>query len=381
MTVQPVGVSVTSSVFGGGEKYLVDLYGNSRLRDEFEATLLGSMPGWETTGLTARTLGQGQKWSRRGLAGSVIALPLSMARGRHGLAEFSAQERPAFFHFQYKREQILFTASAARRSPVLWTEHGRLPRFGLWKAVAPAYRRAARQASAIVCVTAGVADDIDALLGPGGPTVHVIENSVDLARFKPPGAEERSAARATLDVPSDSLVLASVCRVSESKRLRLLIDAAASIPGAIALVCGDGPDRPALQAHAAGTGARFTGFVDDPGTVYRAADVLVHPTSGEGEGLPLALLEAAACGLPAVVCNDSGLAPLVAGWGSIATGPTAAGVAAAVLATRSPDRCAAARRWAGHHSLDGWVAAHLEVMRSIAAAPPAHRRSPLFDQP
>jgi glycosyltransferase involved in cell wall biosynthesis len=146
----------------------------------------------------------------------------------------------------------------------------------------------------------------------------------------------------------------------------LLLDAIGGIADAVALVCGDGPERDALEARAPEGRARFTGFMEDPRDAYLAADIVALP-SGAREGFPFGLLEAAAAGLPAVVVADSGLSASVAGWGEVAAEPTPEAYAEAILrASRSADP-AAPRRWADAHSQGRWIEAHLEVMRSTIA--------------
>ena len=367
MTARDAGVVVTTTSFGGAEKYLVDIYGDHRVRREFQGFLLGDVPGWDATGLPARSLHHGAKWNRRGAARSLASLPSTR---RSGLAAFDAYIRarhPAFMHLQFKREQVLFTRSLARRGvPVVWTEHGGLPRFAMWRAIAPAYRRAARSAHPIICVAQHVADDVDALLGGRGPTIRVIEGGIDPDWLPAPHGAERAAARERLGLPGDALVVATVSRLVTIKRVELLLDALALLPDSVGLVCGDGPERGALEARAPAGRVRFTGFLSDPRDAYRAADVIALP-SGAREGFPFGLLEAATAGLPAVVVADSGLSAPVSGWGQTAAEPMPELYAEAILrAARSADP-AAPRRWADAHSLDRWIDAHLEVMRSTIA--------------
>jgi glycosyltransferase involved in cell wall biosynthesis len=367
VTARDAGVVVTTTSFGGAEKYLIDIYGDPRVRREFHGLLLGDVPGWDATGLPARPLGHGTKWNRRSAVRSLAALPRTR---RSGLAAFDAYiqaRHPAFMHVQFKREQVLFSRPIARRGvPVVWTEHGGLPRFAAWRAIAPAYRRAARSAHTNVCVAQHVADDIDALLGGRGPAIRVIEGGIDPNWVRPTEPAARAAARERFGLPQEALVIASIARLVTIKRVELLLEALALVPDAVGLICGDGPERNALEACAPRDRVRFTGFLMDPRDAYRAADVVALP-SGAREGFPFGLLEAAAAGLPAVVVADSGLAAPVSGWGEVASEPTPEAYADAILrASRSADP-AAPRRWADAHSLDRWIDAHLEVMRSTVA--------------
>lgn len=366
MTHRSAGVVVTTSTFGGAEKYLLDVYGHPRVRAEFEGTLLGELPGWGAQGLPAIGLGFGPKWSRSNAARALLALPATRRRGLAALDDFARRDNPAFMHLQFKREQILFSSSLSRHVPVLWTEHGGLPRFASWKAIARSYRRAARSTTTIICVAQHVADDLATLIGPGGPRLTVIEGGIDPMWILPASPAEREAARARLGVPQSAVVVASVARLVPVKRVGLLLDAVREHGDLFAIVCGDGPERRSLEASALSERTLFTGFLQDPRDVYRAADVIAFP-SGAREGFPYGLLEAAAAGLPAAVVADSGLGASVAGWGEVSAEPGPAAFAAAILRARDRDAPSAPRAWAERHSLDRWIDAHLEVMRALAA--------------
>jgi len=98
-------------------------------------------------------------------------------------------------------------------------------------------------------------------------------------------------------------------RLAPKKGLQYLVRAAAELDGPYELVVvGDGKRRDDLEALAdrLDVSVTFAGFVDpdDVGACYRDADVFVLP-SIEGEGIPNAMLEAMAWGLP-VVGTDSG---------------------------------------------------------------------------
>jgi glycosyltransferase involved in cell wall biosynthesis len=95
-------------------------------------------------------------------------------------------------------------------------------------------------------------------------------------------------------------------RMTEQKGLDSLLRAFAQVketlPGARLRLVGDGADRASLEALAAELGVRsaceFPGFLGDPLAAIEDADLYVLPS--RWEGLPNALLEAIALGLPVV---------------------------------------------------------------------------------
>lgn len=113
-----------------------------------------------------------------------------------------------------------------------------------------------------------------------------------------------------------------VGRLIKEKNVHLLIEAAAKLRdnGVLIdlLVVGDGPERNKLEAQAAGLGldhVMFTGFLDghdDVLSLMKSSKVLALPSSREGFGT--VVLEAAACGLPAVTVQhvDNAATELVA---------------------------------------------------------------------
>jgi glycosyltransferase involved in cell wall biosynthesis len=118
---------------------------------------------------------------------------------------------------------------------------------------------------------------------------------------------------------------------------------------------------------------RYLGHVDDKADIFAASNVFAFTSSGQGEGFPIAVLEAAAHGLPTVTSLGSGAARLVEEAGGIVMPASATSQewAEALLASLDPKRSRGARAWAEGHDLGPWTDAHLEVFIGAAAAPGA----------
>ncbi len=133
----------------------------------------------------------------------------------------------------------------------------------------------------------------------------LIFNGVDTAVFQPPREGEKAAARRRFDLPPDTPVALFVGRFVEKKGLHLLRQAAASRPDVLWVFAGWGVLDPAAWGLA---NVRIVRDVSghDLADLYRAGDVLVLPS--QGEGFPLVIQEALACGLPVVCGRESTLA-------------------------------------------------------------------------
>lgn len=150
--------------------------------------------------------------------------------------------------------------------------------------------------------------------------IRVVPGGVDLQRFRI--EETRAEARLRLGWPPDRPTLLTVRRLVHAKGIENLITSAAllreRIPDLQLMVCGTGPLGPSLQRLVRERGledtVRLNGFLADEQlpTAYRAADLMVVPTVAL-EGFGLIVLEALACGTPALVTPISGLPETVSG--------------------------------------------------------------------
>lgn len=157
-------------------------------------------------------------------------------------------------------------------------------------------------------VTAAQRDFMVSTCGYPEGRIHFIRNGVDPAGFDP--GDDR-APLAEFGIESGSQVVAIVARLHPVKDHPTLLDAAkrvlAELPGTQFLIVGDGPAALDLKSAVARLGiaesVHFTGTRPDVPRLLRAVDVFV--LSSVSECLPVAVLEAMACGRP-VVCTDVG---------------------------------------------------------------------------
>ena len=134
----------------------------------------------------------------------------------------------------------------------------------------------------------------------------VVVNGVDVARLTD-AAAGRWAARAALGLTTPGPVVGTAARFDPVKRLDLLLHATARVSDTTVRVVliGRGDEQRRLRelAAALGLGARavFAGEIVDAARFFPAFDVYAAPS--EKEGMPLAVLEAMALGVP-VLASD-----------------------------------------------------------------------------
>ncbi|NOZ20764.1 MAG: glycosyltransferase [Planctomycetes bacterium] len=151
-----------------------------------------------------------------------------------------------------------------------------------------------------VCIRSGV---------PEGK-VALIRNGIDIGRFKP---RERGR-KGRLRVKGRRRVVGFAGRLVPEKGIACLLEAmdlvSRALPDVLLLVAGDGELRSELKArYHDSPHVGFLGHLDDMTDFYPVLDVLVLPSLWEG--LPNAVVEAMACGVPVVATDVGGTGEIV----------------------------------------------------------------------
>lgn len=233
---------------------------------------------------------------------------------------------------------------------------------------------AAQRAAGIIAVSQALKSAM-VEIGIPDSAITVLRNGVDLTLFHPRGRDE---ARAAFDLTGPTLL--SVGHLIERKGHEFAIGALAMLPACTLLIVGEGPEQKRLEALAASLGVtqrvRFLGAVphDRLQRIYVAADALVLASSREG--WPNVLLEAMACGTPAIATPAWGNPEVIAASsaGLLMKSRSAEGVADAVerLFASPPDRTAT-RAYAEQFGWDTTSEGQHRLFERILAQRSAHR--------
>ncbi|MGH7560647.1 MAG: glycosyltransferase [Gemmatimonadales bacterium] len=248
------------------------------------------------------------------------------------------------------------------RIPLLFTDHGRYSPEPRLRAMAE--RWYSRHTDRIVAVSSPLSSYLQEFLRlPVAPMV--IPNGINLAKFNSGNDLERAHLRSAWGLKAGDQLAVAVGRLAPVKNhatmLSALAEASSTAPGLHLLLLGEGALEPELrrQAETLGVTGRvhFAGFRDDVAACLAAADFWV--SASRTEGLPLALLEAMAAGLPIVATAVGGVPETLGGAGVLVTSAGSAELARAMAALATDP---ARRRDLGRRSLERVQGYSLEAM-------------------
>ena len=289
---------------GGAERLLVSL---AEVRsDDLDVEVAYLLPG--KSHLVPELLAAG-------VPSHLIAGPLGMADPRWPLRlrRLVHRSRPDVVHLHSPAAASiarLVVRTQRSRPAIVSTEHNMWGAFG-WLT---------RALNAITAplddLRLAVSAEVRASMGPRrAGAVEVLLHGIpvqDLARRR----GERHAARASLGIDDATVLVATVANLRAKKDYPTLLAAAAACadePRLQFVAIGQGPLAEELRARHTALGLgdrfRFLGYHPDPPAVVAGADVFA--LTSRHEGLPIALLEAMALGVPPVASSVGGVSEVV----------------------------------------------------------------------
>lgn len=277
--------------------------------------------------------------------------------------------RPRAVHAHWIIPQGMVARLAVPRLPTLVTTLGG-DLYALRAAPLRAVKSSVVRRARAVTVMNREMRDMVVEMGAEAASVRVLPMGAEIPADEAPGRPERTG-------------VLFVGRLVEKKGLSFLLDAIGSLDPAERpplTVVGDGPLRASLQREAAGLGVTFLGQLDRDALrqQFRSAAVSVFPSapasSGDRDGLPVALLEALGSSCPVIVSDMPGLSDVVTSdrEGLVVPPADSAALAAAIrTAMSSPERRMAWGEAARSRSLDYSVeaigASYRRILRAVIA--------------
>ncbi len=228
------------------------------------------------------------------------------------LRQLMREMEPDVLHLHSRRGCDTWGALAGRLHgvPTVLSRRVDNPESKLWAALKY------RLPSHVVTISQGIRE---VLLREGVPAARItcVPSAVDTAQYRP-GRGELCWFREEFKLPDEALTIGMAAQFIERKGHATLLDALPAVfarhPEARVLLLGQGPLVDEIQQRVTAdpqlsARVQLTGFRSDLDRVLPCLDVLAHPAYMEGLGV--ALLQAAACGLPIVGGRAGGIPEIV----------------------------------------------------------------------
>ena len=209
-------------------------------------------------------------------------------------------------HFATEPAAAARELAAELEVPFTFTAHG----YDIRRKPPADFAARAAAARAVVTVSRANAQFIAETFGVPHRHLRVIPCGVDAAQFRPPNGKP---------APQSPPLIVCVARHVPVKNLGLLLEACSllrrrGVEFRLALV-GDGPCRAELESRCAqlelNDHVEFAGAVEHTQVLAWWQRASIAVLSSHSEGMPVCLMEAAACGVPAVATAVGGIPELV----------------------------------------------------------------------
>jgi glycosyltransferase involved in cell wall biosynthesis len=167
-----------------------------------------------------------------------------------------------------------------------------------------------RRADSFVAICDEIAQELTSN-GVNSEAIHLVPNSVDTLKFRPVDQRTKRLLRSRLTLPKENTIITYTGRLVSYKGLPLLMEVWTELQkkwkkSTLLLLGSGGIDmhnceadlKAYVRSHGLQESVHFAGDVRNVHEYLQASDVFVFPT--ESDAFPLALVEAMACGLPAI---------------------------------------------------------------------------------
>ncbi len=264
---------------------------------------------------------------RRGVEVRILSLRLPVNDQRHavveqaGLSERTTYDSREFSnvlrdfkpdilhaHFATRATAVVRKLSGELNIPFTFTAH----RYDIYDKPPRDFAERAAAARAVVTVSQANLEHIVKTFVVPEEKIHVIPCGVDTKRFRP------------VDPPARMPLIVCVARLARCKNHELLMEACArlqarGVPFRCVLV-GDGPRRDEIDALRRRLGlvscVEMAGAAEHQQVLAWWQQAMIAVLSSESEGMPVSLMEAGACGVPAVATAVGGVSELIVDGGT-----------------------------------------------------------------
>jgi len=291
---------ITSSSWGGAQKYVYDLAGHFQEENKFEV-----MVGFGTgTGMLAKRLKTANVPCHEIKDLNNSLNPVSNALAYLEIKNLINKTKPDLIHLNSTKAGFLGALAAKQFGiPVIFTAHGFIS-----KQIEPPLKRylhllydrvICKNSSKTICVSKSDFDQAHQLL-PSSPLKFIhIPNGI--RPFNLIG-----------HCTGSKIVIGSLANLVPNKNISLILRSSMLLPECEFLIAGEGPERRRLEKMIAVnniSNVKLLGFQQDISRFLGEIDIFL--LTSIKEGLPYALLEAASAGIPAIATRVGGNEELI----------------------------------------------------------------------